>query len=142
MSKHETPMIMRYWERVGGTLIEEFPVVKAGRTNGPRRIDAVILPREEKRIASWRDVDLTDKDVLLVQAKAKRLGMSLMGQTLISARLIEAFRPASVRSVALCTADDSVLRPLLEEHEGMTSEATSARACRPMALPRTASRRR
>jgi hypothetical protein len=54
--------------------------------------------------------------VIVVQAKASRLGMYLMGQALFSAELIRRFRPASVRSVALCTADDAVLRPLLEPY--------------------------
>lgn len=35
-----------------------------------------------------------------------------MGQALFSAELIRRFNPASVRSVALCTADNA-LRPLL-----------------------------
>jgi hypothetical protein len=43
MSKHETPMIERYWERVGGTLIEEFQLVTGNTDSGPRRADAVIV---------------------------------------------------------------------------------------------------
>jgi hypothetical protein len=34
MSKLETPMTRRYWERVGGTLLEEFLVVRRGRGIG------------------------------------------------------------------------------------------------------------
>ena len=119
MSKLETPMIRRYWKQTGGTLIEEFPAVKATPSCGPRRLDAVILPDEENRIAGWREVSLEGKDIIVVQAKARRLGMYLMGQTLFSAELVKAFRPASIRSVALCSKDDSVLRPLLEGYEGM-----------------------
>jgi hypothetical protein len=59
-------------------------------------------------------VSLDGQEVLVVQAKASRLGMNLMGQAIISADLLRArFRPASVRGVALCTADDAVLGPLL-----------------------------
>lgn len=42
--------------------------------------------------------------------------MYLMGQALFSAELVKAFNPASIRSVALCTKDDSVLRPLLDPY--------------------------
>ena len=59
------------------------------------------------------------KDVIVVQAKANRLGMYLMGQTLFSAQLVRRFKPKSVRSVALCTANDEILRPLLEKYKGM-----------------------
>ena len=36
MRQLETPMTRRYWERIRGTLLEEYPV-------GQRRIDAVII---------------------------------------------------------------------------------------------------
>jgi len=113
MSKHETPMIRRYWQRIGGTLVEEFPVVAASSTCGPRRLDAVILPDGEFRRAHWSQVSIAGQDVIVVQAKASRLGMYLMGQAVFSAELIKRFNPASVRSVALCTKDDLELRPLL-----------------------------
>jgi hypothetical protein len=48
MSKHETPMILAYWDRVGGTLIEEFQLVKGDATSGPRRADAVIVLGEKR----------------------------------------------------------------------------------------------
>jgi hypothetical protein len=118
MSKHETPMIEKYWEKVGGTLILEFPVVKQTKENGSRRIDAVILPNGPKIKASC-DVSLKGQDVIVVQAKANRLGMYLMGQTLFSAELIKRFEPASIRSVALCAKDDSIMRPMLERFNGM-----------------------
>jgi hypothetical protein len=44
MSKHETPMVVRYWESVGGTLIEEFLIVEKSSTCGPKCADAIILP--------------------------------------------------------------------------------------------------
>ena len=115
MSKLETPMVLKYWQQIGDTLIEEFPMVRASATCGPRYADAVILPRGEERRITGSDraaILLEGEDVIVVQAKASRLGMYLMGQTLFSAELIRRFNPASVRSVALCTEDDSVLRPL------------------------------
>jgi hypothetical protein len=119
MSKRETPMIMKYWEKVGGTLLLEFPVVKGTKETGPRRLDAVILPNGPKIKASWRDVSLKGQDVVVIQAKANRLGMYLMGQTLFSAELIKRFEPSSIRSVALCAKDDSIMRPMLERFKGM-----------------------
>ena len=119
MSKHETPMIRAYWSQVGGTLIEEFPAVRRTAICGQRLLDAVILPNGETRIAHWQEISLEGKDVIVVQAKAHRLGMYLMGQAFFSAQLLERFKPASVKSVALCTRDDSVLKPLLEQYPGM-----------------------
>ncbi len=120
MSKHETPLIRAYWQQVGGTLVEEFPVVRRTRDNEARYIDAVIIPGEETKIARASDVSLEGKDIVCVQAKQGRLGMYLMGQALFSKQLLEeGFRPRNVLSIALCTADDSVLRPLLEKHENV-----------------------
>jgi len=116
MSKHETPMIRSYWRKIRGTLIEEFLAVKASPTCGSRRLDAVILPKGEFRIAHWKEVSLKDKDIIVVQAKANRLGMYLMGQALFSAALVKRFKPRSVRSIALCKKDDSELRPLLKRY--------------------------
>ncbi len=113
MSKLETPMIREYWKSVGGTIVEEFPVVRASPTCGPRRLDAVILPNGEHRRAHYTEVNLEGKEVIVVQAKAKRLGMYLMGQTVFSAELIKRLNPASVKSVALCAKGDSELEPLL-----------------------------
>ena len=116
MSKHETPMIRRFWEEVGGTLIEEFQAVPPTATCGRRRLDAVILPDEPRKRLKGKEVQavsLKGKNVVVVQAKAKRLGMYLMGQAVFSASLIRQFNPLSIRSIALCKKDDSVLRPLL-----------------------------
>jgi len=120
MSKLETPMIREYWKQVGGTLIEEFQVVSTGPGRSRRLIDAVIIPDGDKEIRSWQDVSLEGKNIIAVQAKARRLGMYLMGQALFSKKLLEDhFQPQSVISVALCSKDDEVLRSLLEQYEGL-----------------------
>lgn len=119
MSKLETPMIREYWQRVGGTLIGEFLAVRGAATVGKRLVDAVILPSLARRIAKADQVTIDGEDIIVVQAKAGRLGMHLMGQTLFSAELMNAFHPKSIRSVALCYADDEVLRPILERFPGM-----------------------
>jgi hypothetical protein len=112
-------MIRRYWKQVGGTLIEEFPLVRRSPSCGQRLADAVILPKQPTRIAKATEVSLAGEDVIVVQAKTGRLGMYFMGQTFFSAQLVKRFRPASIQAVALCQEDDAVLRPLLERRKGM-----------------------
>jgi hypothetical protein len=118
MSKHETPLTRWYWEKVGGLLIEEFPAVKASPNQAQRLLDGLIVLGEPTARTSAREFDLTDRDVIVIQAKAKRLGMYLMGQCLFSRDLVLQLGAKSVRSVAVCTEDDQTLRPLLERHEG------------------------
>ena len=117
MSKLETPLTRRYWESVGGTLIEEFLAVPSSPDNGPRRVDAVIILDGPKRIAKQREVDIEGKDIIVVQTKASRLGMYLMGQLVFSKELMKKHNPKSVKSVAVCTKGDSVLQPLLDKFE-------------------------
>jgi len=119
MSKHETPMTRWYWKQVGGTLIEEFEVVKRTAENSRRVLDGVIIKNGEFGIMDQKEVSIEGKNIIVVQTKAQRLGMYLMGQTFFSAQLIEKFKPRSVKSVALCSHDDAVLRPLLEKYPGM-----------------------
>jgi|SRR5215472_3261248 len=121
MSKLETPMILAYWETTGGTLVEEFQLVSGDLECGPRRADAVIvLGANRVRLPTGeRAVSLAGKDVIVVQAKASRLGMYLMGQGIFSAELLKRFGPKSIRSVILCTKDDAVLRPLLKPYSNV-----------------------
>jgi hypothetical protein len=116
MTKLETPMTRRYWKRVGGTLLEEYLVVPRGPGVGRRLVDAVIVLDGENRIASpGESVSLDGRDLIVVQTKAYRLGMYLMGQALFSRVLIEdRIAARSVRAVALCATDDAVLRPIAE----------------------------
>jgi hypothetical protein len=116
MSKLETPMTRRYWKRVGGTLLMEYLIVPRGPGVGQRLIDAVIILDGDNRIAHPGErVSLDGRDLIIVQTKAYRLGMYLMGQALFSRVLIEnRFTARSVRTVALCAIDDAVLRPIAE----------------------------
>jgi hypothetical protein len=118
MSNRETPMTRRYWQRVGGTLIEEYPAVRPGHDRGGRRLDGVIITDGERKIAPRGEpADVDGHDVIIVQTKASRLGMYLLGQALFSVELIKArFAPKSVRTVALCGRDDAVLRPIAERY--------------------------
>jgi len=119
MSKHETPMTRWYRHQVGGTLIEEFVAVEGTSTCGRRVLDGVILKDGECRLAQQSEVSLEGKDVIVIQTKASRLGMSLMGQAFFSAQLLHRFTPRSVVSVALCSQDDAGLRPLFEQYPTM-----------------------
>ena len=119
MSKNETPMLLEYWKQTGGVLIEEFHAVKRTSTNSQRYIDGIIILGEETRIGNRDDIELINgREIIVVQVKANRLGMYLMGQTLFSLRLMEKFNPSKITSVALCSDDDSIMRPLLEKLEG------------------------
>lgn len=108
-----------YWRQVGGTLIEEFVAVRRTKDCGPRLLDGVIIKDGEHRIARQPEVSLEGRDVIVVQTKADRLGMYLMGQAFFSAQLIRAFNPRSVVSVALYSRNDSVLGPLFEQYPDM-----------------------
>lgn len=116
MSKHETPLTRRFWEEVGGTLIEEFLAVSKGKDNAQRLIDGVILVDEETRIAKTSDVIIKGKKIIVIQTKASRLGMYLIGQSIISRDLMKKFEPTHIRSVIVCNKDDSILRPIAESY--------------------------
>ena len=110
-----------YWRQLGGLLIEEYCLVARAAGCGGRWVDALVLPDRETRLATRGErVEITPGErAVLVQTKASRLGMYLMGQTLFSAELLRRQHPAvAIESVALCTRDDEVLRPLLEAHAG------------------------
>ena len=84
---------------------------------GRRLLDAVILPDLPRKRADWRHVNLAGQRVIVVQAKAHRLGMYLKGQAIFSAQLVRTrFAPVSVRSVILCSKDDTVLRKYLASY--------------------------
>ena len=100
--------------------MEEFPAVRRSKNGdcGQRLIDGIIILNEPNRVAHWKEVEIEGKDIIVLQTKEKRLGMYLMGQTLFSMCLMEKFNPSKITSVALCRYDDSIMRPLLEKHEG------------------------
>jgi len=94
-------------------LIEEFPAVPRTESNAQRLLDGVIVIGDNMAIVKHSDVDIKGRDIIVIQTKARRLGMNLMGQAIISAKLMERFEPRSIRSVAICTAGDKVLEALL-----------------------------
>jgi hypothetical protein len=120
MSKLETPMTEAFWQNhANGAFMPEYCLVKRRKTAGcgGRWADAIILPNEPHGLATFKDYPtLKGHDVIVVQTKASRMGMYLMGQAVFSARLVLAQGAASVRSILLCTKSDSVLLPFLKDY--------------------------
>ena len=117
MSKRETPLTREYWQSIGGTLIEEFPAVTRGDSNSRRLLDGVVILGEENRIAKASEVDIEGKDIVVIQTKVNRLGMYLMGQAFFSRELMKTFKPKSIKTVAICGKDDTVMRDLCKEFD-------------------------
>ncbi len=119
MGKLEVPMTLWFWQMLGGLLIEESLALRRTANQGQRLINAVIVLGDKKRrLTRGAEFDLAGRDVIAVQSKHRRLGMTVAGQTLFSKELLKRFKPRSIRSVAVCTADDAVVRPLLERSKG------------------------
>lgn len=121
MSKHETPMTRWYWRTVNkrqGLLIEEFPAVKRDGSAGKnkRHIDGVIVlgQKAERRGPRKGDRELVKgKRVIVIQSKARRLGMGLIGQVVVSRELLKDLKAKVVKSVGVCREDDLILRGVL-----------------------------
>jgi len=110
-------MTHRLWHALGGTLFEEYTVVPPGPNRGTRRLDGLVLPNGPHEIATRDQTPvLPEHDVVSIQTKASRLGMNVLGQALFSAELLRDAGARHVRTIALCTADDGVLRPLAVKH--------------------------
>jgi hypothetical protein len=120
MSLNETPMTRWYWREIlkQGTLIEEYVAVEQtkDRSVAPRLMDGLVILGGPFTVSDDVRMDITDKDVVVIQSKNKRLGMNLMGQALFSRELLLKKGARSVRSVAVCRKDDKVMRELLLAH--------------------------
>jgi hypothetical protein len=116
MSKHETWRTRKYWEQVGGLLIEEFLAVSGDKEKGSRLIDGVIVLNENKEIYNGNYYNITDKDVIVIQTKGRRIGMCLLGQAYFSKFLIEKHKPRSIKSVAICGKTDAIMAEIARLH--------------------------
>lgn len=116
MSKRETPLTRRFWEERRGTLIEEFCAVRRADGRGPRMLDGVLVLGAPHRIARASDVEIANQDIIVIQTKAGRLGMYLLGQALFSRELMLPFLPKSIKTVAICEIGDTILEPLATKH--------------------------
>jgi hypothetical protein len=123
MSLYETPLTRWYWREVlkQGTLIEEYVAVERAKddTSAPRFMDGLVILGGPFTVSGDVRMDITDKDVVVIQSKNKRLGMYLMGQALFSRELLLKKGAKSVRSVAVCRKNDKVMRELLLAHPGI-----------------------
>lgn len=110
-------MTRRLWEEIGGTLFEEYLAVRPSHAQGARRLDGLVLPDGPFRLGiRGATPELSGQRLVVIQTKASRLGMNVLGQALFSAEILRAARPREVRTIALCTADDEILRPLAQRY--------------------------
>ena len=116
MSKRETILVENFWKETGGTLIEEFLEVRSTRDQGSRLIDGVIIKGGPRRKVKASDAKIAGRRIVVVQAKASRLGMYLLGQALFSRDLMAEFKPKSIETVAICTKGDARLEQLALQH--------------------------
>ena len=123
MSLNETPMTRWYWREIlkQGTLIEEYVAVERAEddSNAPRFMDGLVVLDGPFEISDDVGMDITGKDVVVIQSKNKRLGMYLMGQAIFSRELILKKGAKSVRSVAVYRKEDKVMRQLLLAYPGI-----------------------
>lgn len=123
MSLNETPMTRWYWREIlkQGTLIEEYVAVERADddSNAPRFMDGLVVLDGPFEISDDVGMDITGKDVVVIQSKNKRLGMYLMGQAIFSRELILKKGAKSVRSVAVYRKEDKVMRQLLLAYPGI-----------------------
>jgi len=119
MSKHETWRTRKYWKDIGGLLIEEFQAIPRNTKEnvGRRLIDGVIVLGVENKIQSGGTFDFRDKDIIVIQTKANRLGMYLMGQAFFSREIMKRFNPKSIRTIAICNKVDSEMESLCNRHD-------------------------
>jgi hypothetical protein len=80
-------MTEAFWQQhARGAYIPEYCIVRRAGDCGGRYVDALILPDEPHGRARFADyATLTGRNVIVVQTKAARMGMYLMGQGLAPA---------------------------------------------------------
>jgi hypothetical protein len=111
-------LIRRYWHERGGTLVEDFLAFRLNLhegkklLNGATTIDGVIILRGPHRVARYDEVEIRDKDVVIVHARAGRVDMPLLGKALFSWHLMEAFQPRNLESIVVCNQGDRTLDSL------------------------------
>jgi hypothetical protein len=116
MSAKESWRTRKYWQSIGGLLIEEFVAVSKSENSARRLIDGVIVLNERNQIHPNHNYDISGKDVVVIQTKAGKLGMYLLGQVYFSKLLMEKLNPRSVKMVAICGKSDDVMEKLASTH--------------------------
>jgi hypothetical protein len=97
-------------------LIEEFVAIEGSKCNGRRPIDGLIVLCEPKAIHAGNTHNITEKDVIIIQTKRRRIGMYLLGQAYFSKFLVERHAPKSIKCVAICGKSDTVMEELAKSH--------------------------
>jgi hypothetical protein len=95
-----------------GHPIEEFQALKQGKTNSKRHMDGVIVfrkPYEKRKL-------IKGERVVVIQSKNRKLGISLIGQVVVSRDLVELHGVKVMRSVGVCTEMDTVMHKMLRKH--------------------------
>lgn len=116
MSKHETWRTRKYWENIGGLLIEEFIAIHGNEFQGRRPIDGLIVLNEETSLHKGNTYNIEGKDVICIQTKSGRIGMYLLGQAYFSKFLLEKHNPRSIRCVAICGRTDAIMEEIAKSH--------------------------
>ena len=98
MSRHESWRTIKYWETIGGLLIEEYLAIPASKdkTVGKRLIDGIIVLGEGKSSQKGGSFDYKGREVIAIQTKSTRLGMYLMGQAYFTREILKRFNPKSI----------------------------------------------
>ena len=89
-------------------MIEKFQAIAGNAKDGvgKRLIDGIIVLGQDTRIQTGGTYEFRNKDIIVVQAKAKRLGMYLMGQAFFSREIMKRYMPNSIMTVAICAKGD------------------------------------
>lgn len=126
MSSREDPLVENYWTKYyperqrKGLLILNYTIEHPPKSDpnprySKRSIDGIILPDEPWGKMKCREMPrskLAGKQVVVIQAKAHRLGMCLMGQAVFSPNLFTRYGAIPVKNVAIRGMSDENLKPL------------------------------
>lgn len=114
-SAAENAVLDEVWKEVGGELVQEFMVPTVPRQ--PRRIDGIFVLDDPRRPLPPRAPSaLRGRDVVLCQAKAGRLDLGVLGQTLFSAELIREYAPRNLRLIAAAAESDPFVERMLDSY--------------------------
>ncbi len=115
MPENHNRLIRRYWRERGGTLVEDFLAVRLNLNQGSRvldgvtTIDGIIILQGPRIVAQYNEVDIKDKDVVIVHAHPGKVDMPVLGKALFSWHLMEAFQPWNLETIVVCNEGDRVL---------------------------------
>jgi hypothetical protein len=80
-----------------------------------RVIDGIILLGEKKDRKAGGTFEFKGRDIIVIQTKSYRLGMTLMGQAYFSREIMKRFSPRSIKTITICGIGDSEMEALCKE---------------------------